>query len=85
MGWGVECHSRGNPGEGLDPQERQGAIVGEGKRSRADCHRKLPTPQRAHMPTGSQREGQLWHRPRVVRTYLLVYRRLGGFGAGCGQ
>ena len=29
-----ECHGKGNPGEGLDPQERQGAIAGEGKRKR---------------------------------------------------
>ena len=33
-GWGVECHSRGNPGESLGPQEKQGAIVGEGERRR---------------------------------------------------
>ena len=42
MGWGVECQGRGNPGEGLGLQEKQGAIVGEGKRRRADCHRNLP-------------------------------------------
>ena len=34
MGWGVEGHGRGNWGEGLGPQEKQGAIVGEGERRR---------------------------------------------------
>ena len=32
QGQGVECHSQGNPGGGLGQQEKQGAIVGEGKR-----------------------------------------------------
>ena len=32
VGWEVEDHSQGNLGGGLDPQEKQGAIVGEGKR-----------------------------------------------------
>ena len=34
MGWGGEHHGRGNLGEGLDLQERQGVIVGEGERRR---------------------------------------------------
>ena len=33
-GWGVEHQSRGNTGESLDLQEKQGAIVGEGERRR---------------------------------------------------
>ena len=33
-GRGVECHGRGNPGGGLGPQEKQGAIAGEGERRR---------------------------------------------------
>ena len=33
-GWGREHHSRGNPGEGPDLQERQGAIVGGGGKRR---------------------------------------------------
>ena len=32
MGWGVEQHRRGNPGDGLVPQEKQGTIVGEGEK-----------------------------------------------------
>ena len=32
MGWGVEHHGRGKPGEGLDLQEKQGATAGKGKR-----------------------------------------------------
>ena len=42
LGWGVECHGRGNPGEGLGPQEKQGAIVGEAGGGGADSHRNLP-------------------------------------------
>ena len=34
MGWAVECHGRGNLGEGLSWQEKQGAIGGEDERSR---------------------------------------------------
>ena len=34
MGWVMESHGRRNPGEGLDPQERQGTIVGEDERRR---------------------------------------------------
>ena len=32
LGSGAEHHSQGNPGGGLDPQDKQGAIVGEGER-----------------------------------------------------
>ena len=31
MGWGVESHDRGNQGDGLGLQEKQGTIVGEGE------------------------------------------------------
>ena len=40
-GWGVESHGRGNPGEGLDPQERKGTTVGKGREGGAGHHRKL--------------------------------------------
>ena len=43
-GWGVESHNRGNPGEGLNRQERQGTTVGEGKGGGAGHHRILPAP-----------------------------------------
>ena len=33
-GWGLESPNRGNLAEDLDPQEREGAIVGEDKRKR---------------------------------------------------
>ena len=36
-GWGVESRNKGNPGEGLDSQERQGASVGEGRCTRKLC------------------------------------------------
>ena len=32
VGWGVEGHGRGNPAEGLGPQEKRGAIVVGGGR-----------------------------------------------------
>ena len=51
----MESHSRGNPGEGLDLQERQAATVGKGTGGGAGCHRKLLGPQCACLPTGSQR------------------------------
>ena len=34
MGWGAEHHSRGNPGGSLGLQEKQGTIVGQGRRRR---------------------------------------------------
>ena len=58
MGWGVERHGRGNLGEDLGPQEKQGDIVGEGERKRKDHHRNLTV----HMCAGSQRVGCLWCR-----------------------
>ena len=30
-GWGVESHNRRNLGEELDPQERQGEVLGRGE------------------------------------------------------
>ena len=47
MGLRGKHQSKGNPGEGLDPQERQGTIVGEGRGGGVGCYRKLPTPERA--------------------------------------
>ena len=46
-GWGGERHSRGNP-EGLNLQERQDIIIGESKRRRGTCQRKLPAQEHAH-------------------------------------
>ena len=51
MGWGVECHGRGNSGEGLGPQEKQGSIVGQGER--ADHHRNIS----GNVYVGSQKAG----------------------------
>ena len=47
MGCEGECHGRGNPEEGPDPQERQGSIVGEGRRGGVDRHRKFAASERA--------------------------------------
>ena len=47
-GWGVECHGRGNLGEGLGLQERKVPLLGR-TRGGAAHHRNLPT--RVH--TGS--------------------------------
>ena len=41
-GWGVKHHGRQNPGGGLDPQEKQGTIVGEGERRRGRQPQKSP-------------------------------------------
>ncbi len=51
----MESHGRGNPGEGLDLQERKGATDGKEKGGGAGCHRKLLGPQCARLPTGLQR------------------------------
>ena len=37
MGWGAVCLGRGNPVEGLELQERQGTIFGEGRGGRVDA------------------------------------------------
>ena len=55
MDGGAICHGlrRGTPWQkeprSLDLLERQGNIVGEGKRRRGGCHRKLPAPEHAHV------------------------------------
>ena len=43
-----EYHGRRNPREGLDPQERPGTIVWEGRGGWAGCHRKLPVLEQVH-------------------------------------
>lgn len=54
-GWEVESHIRGNLGEEVDLQERQGASVGEGREEGVGHHRLLPMPQQAHWPTSYQK------------------------------
>ena len=51
MGSGAKHHSQENPGEGLDPKEKQGTIVGEGKR------RDGPPQEAPFTHVGSQRMG----------------------------
>ena len=51
----MESYGRGDLGEGPDSQERQGAIVGEGRGGRVGHHRKLLVPHRACLPADSQR------------------------------
>ena len=75
-GWGAKRHGRGNPGEGLDLQERQASLLERERGGGADRHRKLPVHERAHVPAGFQRVGQLWRRPLVARSQLLLYRGL---------
>ena len=65
-GWGVESHDRGNPGEGLKPQETQGTIVMEG-RVGMGFHRKLHVPQHVHLPTSSQSGALLAHSPQPLQ------------------
>ena len=52
MGWGGERHVRGNPGEGLDLQERQGTIVGLEEEGRTTIRNSLSWSVR--MPVGSR-------------------------------
>ena len=71
MGRGGECQGIGNPGEGPDLQERQGAIVAEGRGRGVDYHRKLPAPEHAHasgLSEGGAPLGRLW----VAKSLLLV-------------
>ena len=62
-GWGVESHNRGNLGKELDPQERQGASVGEGRGGGAGCPRILLAPQLAHLPPASREQCYPVHPP----------------------
>ena len=75
MGWGVECHGRGNPKDGLGPQEKQSSTGGEGKR------RARPPSVGISMCscTGSQRAGRLWCRLQVARSNLLGLLETGYF------
>ena len=41
----------GNLGEELDPQERQGTSVGEGREGGVDRHKILLVPQQVSLPT----------------------------------
>lgn len=50
-GWGVESHNRGKLREEVEPEERQGTSVGEGRGGGVGHHRILLAPQRAHLPT----------------------------------
>ena len=52
-------------------QERQGAIVAEGRGRGVDYHRKLPAPEHAHasgLSEGGAPLGRLW----VAKSLLLV-------------
>ena len=48
-GWGVERHSREILGEGLGWQEKQGAIVGEGKRRRGGLPQQFPCTRKSSL------------------------------------
>ena len=66
MGWGVENHSRGNPGGSLGPPKKQGTIVGRVRRG-VDHQRNLFL----CACTDFERVGHLYNRIRVVRGHLL--------------
>ena len=53
----MKSHIRRNLEEELDQQERQGAIVGEGRGKGVDPHRILPMPQQAQWPYNYQKAG----------------------------
>ena len=50
----------------------KGPLLGRARRGGADLHRKLPIPELAHVPVGSQKVRQLWLRPLAVRSHLLL-------------
>ena len=54
-GWRVESHIKGNLGEELDLQERQGTSFGKGRGGGVGWHRIHPTPQRGHLPASYQK------------------------------
>ena len=70
MGWGGEHQGRGKPGEGLDLQERQGAIVGEGKGGGADVIGNSLL-WSMHRPEGLE-GGAALQRLQAVRSLLLI-------------
>ena len=69
-GWGVECHGRGNPGEGLGLRRSKAPLLGRARGEGADCHRNLPM----HMCGLSEGRAAL----------TKGYRRLGASYVGCG-
>ena len=71
MGGGVEHHSRGNLGGSLGPQEKQGAIAGEG-----ESRRGRPPQESPCICSGSQGAGLLWCRLRVARSHFLGLREV---------
>ena len=75
MGWGVECHSRGNLGEGLGSRRRKAPLLERERGGRADHHRNLP----AHSYLAYQRMGRLWCRLWAARSHLLRLWETGHF------
>ena len=75
MGGEVERHSRGNPGEGLGPQEKQGATVGRGERRRGRPPWESPRARALRLSEG----GRLPRRLPGVRSHLLRPRETGRF------
>ena len=69
-GWGVESKGRGNPGEGLDLQEKQGAIVGEGRERGVGHHRNSLHPSMRACSAASRAE----HSQCIPRSHLLLAR-----------
>lgn len=76
-GWGVDRHGRGNPGESLVLQRKQGAIVGEGGRRRRRGRAAIGISLR--MRWRALRGWCLWHRLWVARSYLLWLQETGHF------
>ena len=67
-GWGVESHNRGNPGEGPDLQERQGATVAEGRGGGEGHHRIHLAPQHRRLPASWQRAEHSQYIPHLHPT-----------------
>ena len=59
-------------------------LLGRVRGGGADHHKKLPAPEHACAPKGSQRVGRFWCQLQAVRSHELVYERLGSSDTGCG-
>ena len=60
-GWEVESHSRGNPGEGPEPQKRPGAIVGWGEEGGQATIENSLHPNMSTCPLACKRVEHSWH------------------------
>ena len=82
-GCGGEHHGRRNVGEGSNPQERQGAIAGEGEKRRGRPPQETPYTRACACACGlSEGEAALAQATSSEKP-LATLKRYSGSGAGC--